>query len=391
MPRWDVHFNMGVKLTDPTIVQRVAEARALASVIRGIPIPPYLQNRLDSLNIIRAVRGTTGIEGAELSEEEVGKVLQAPRGQRVLTPSRAREEQEVRNAEELMVYVAKYVNRWPDAPLTEDLIRRFHKLITRGIDYPRNTPGQYRNFPVRAGGYVPPESGDEVQRLMTEFVNWFNKGTPTNWDPVIRALVAHFYVISIHPFGDGNGRASRAVESYLLYQAGVNARGFYSLANYYYRQRPEYVAHLDYVRFQSDPDLTPFISFALKGLVEELRTVHEEVLAEVQLISFRDFARETLSRAGKLGTPVGERQFMFLLGLTAEPVSLKDLRSRRHPLSAIYSDVTTKTFMRDINFLRKEELVVITGDELRANLDIMTRFTAEVPARRRLLRATRRT
>jgi Fic family protein len=89
---------------------------------------------------------------------------------------------------------------------------------------------------------------------MAEFFKWFNSGSAAHWNPVIRAIVAHFYVISIHPFGDGNGRTSRAVESYLLYQAGVNARGYYSLANYYYRNRPEYVSMLDHVRFVSDPD-----------------------------------------------------------------------------------------------------------------------------------------
>ena len=164
-----------------------------------------------------------------------------------------------------------------------------------------------------AGNYVPPENGEEVRRLMAEFTRWFNTGHAREWDPVIRAIVAHFFVISIHPFGDGNGRTSRAVESYLLYQAGVNARGFYSLANYYYRNRSAYVQGLDNVRFRTDPDLTPFVLFALKGLVEELEIVHQEVIAEVQIISFRDYAREILLDAQKLGKPAGERQLTLLL------------------------------------------------------------------------------
>ena len=45
---------------------------------------------------------------------------------------------------------------------------------------------------------------------------WFAEGKPRTWDPAVRAIAAHFYVISIHPFGDGNGRTSRAVESFLL-------------------------------------------------------------------------------------------------------------------------------------------------------------------------------
>ena len=182
--------------------------------------------------------------------------------------------------------------------------------------------------------------------------------------------------MSIHPFGDGNGRTSRAVESFLLYKAGVNVRGYYSLANYYYQNRSEYIASLNRVRRQDVLDLTPFVSFALKGLVQELEAVHEEVLGEVRIITFRDYARETLASAGKLGTPAGERQLRFLIGLSDNPVSLRDLRSGIDPLSALYRNVTSRTLTRDINSLRQQNLVIAVGDELRANLELMTRFTA---------------
>lgn len=376
MPRWKVHFDMVVNTHHQLVVDRVARVHALASVIRGIPLPPYVQHRLDSLNIVRAVRGTTGIEGSDLSEEEVEKILYSQKSQPVLPQARVREEQEVKNANQLMVIVAQSLETNPGNPISEPMIRVFHKIITDGIDYPNNTPGKYRSHAVRAGTFVPPETGDEVRTLMGQFVQWFNTREPTAWDPIIRAIVAHFFVISIHPFGDGNGRTSRAVESYLLYQAGVNARGYYSLANYYYRMRPEYESMLDMIRFQSDPDMTPFVLFALEGLVEELESVHQEVLDELRIISFRDFARETLSGLGKLGTPIGERQLYFLSEIAKQPLSLKSLRSGKHALSGLYKGKNPRTFLRDIKFLEKHELVIIEGDQIRANLEIMTQFTA---------------
>ena len=384
MPAWSVHFNTTVRTGDPAIVKQDAEVHALAAVIRGIPIPPHVQQRLDQLNISRAVRGTTGIEGTGLSEEEVRLIIEAASDQPVLGGGRIREEQEVRNAHYLMEYVAQWLEKEPEFPITEVLIRTFHEILTYNIDYPRNVPGQYRDHPVSAGEYLPPRTGDEVRSLMTDFISWFNTNVPTTWDPVIRAIVAHIYVISIHPFGDGNGRTARAVESYLLYQAGVNARGYYSLANYYYSKRPEFVGMLDHVRFRSDPDLTPFVAFALTGLVEELKAVHDEVLEEVRVIAFRDFARETLSQQGKMGTPGGERQLYLLHELAEGPVSLRALRLGRHTLSAIYKSVTVKTLLRDINFFKQYDLVLIKGDKLEANLEIMTQVTA-VNAPRSLL------
>ena len=252
----------------------------------------------------------------------------------------------------------------------------FHRTLTEGINYPHNEPGRYRNHSVTVGNYRPPPTGEEVRRLMAEFVQWFNTGLPTHWAPVIRAIVAHFYVVSIHPFGDGNGRTSRAVESFLLYKAGVNVRGYYSLSNYYYENRPEYIANLNRVRQHDVFNLSPFVAFALKGLVQELEAVHTEVLGEVRIIAFRDYARETLAAAGKLGTPAGERQLRLLIGLGDNPGSLKELRSGGHTLSRLYRSVTARTLSRDINALKEQNLIVVTGDEVRANLELMTRFTA---------------
>ena len=129
--------------------------------------------------------------------------------------------------------------REPEAPLTEELVRHLHRTITQDIGYPNNIPGKYRTHPVRVGQYIPPGSGERVKALMAEFISRFNSEPMAYWNPVIRAIVPHFYVLAIHPFGDGNGRTARAVESYLLYQAGINVRGYYSLANYYYRNQPE--------------------------------------------------------------------------------------------------------------------------------------------------------
>lgn len=375
MPRWDVHFNMHVRVDDPEVVRLIARATALASVIRGLPIPPGVQNRIDGLNIMRAVRGTTGIEGTELSEEEVQEVLASPPTEVVLSGGRRREEQEVRNAANLMARVADYLEGYPKAPLTEDVVRGLHRMVTEGIDYPGNVPGRYRARGVTAGDYQCPEH-ERVPALVDEFIQWFNTGPPTTWDPVVRAIVAHFYVVSIHPFADGNGRTSRAVESFLLYQSGVNARGFYSLANFYYRRRPEYIEQLNQARFRWDPDLTPFVRFALEGLVEELEAINQEVIEVMRIIAFRDYARETLTQDRKIGKPGGERLMALLLSLPTGQVSLEDIREGRHPLSRLYRTVTTKTLSRDIHYLEEAGLIVVEKDRISANLAAMQSFTA---------------
>ena len=373
MPTWDVTFDRHIQLDDITLIRSVAEAEAVAKFIRGVPLPPSTRERLDRLNIMRAVRGTTGIEGANLTEEEVGRILEEPHDKPVLPESRAREEQEARNAEAVMRFVANITDEDEGRPLTEEVIREVHRLTTAGIDYPTNEPGVYRSHAVQAGSYVPPRDGTRVERLMAEFVEWANTPPALHWPAVVRAVAAHFYFVSIHPFGDGNGRTARAVESYLLYQSGVNVLGFYSLANFYYRNRAEYIELLNHCRFNEDRDLTPLIRFAIAGLVEELETVREEVIAAITEVAFRDYYRALLQAGGGVSTAVRLRLLTFMEHLGGS-VQEPELLSNRSPLSQIWALVSERTMMRDLERLEDMGLIVRASGTIRPHYEAMSQF-----------------
>jgi Fic family protein len=374
MPAWPIRFDLRVDRDDPALMRALITAEAYAQGIRGIPIPPAAQFRLDRLNILRAVRGTTGIEGSSLSEEEVGRIIDAKDDTAILPHGREREEREARNAARVMRFVSESLTRDPEEPLTESLICQLHRLTTDGIPYPNNIPGEYRHHAVSAGDYVPPRDGADVRQLMTTFVRWLNGDPVRHWHPIVRAVAAHFYFISIHPFGDGNGRTARAIESFLLYQAHINARGFYSLANFYYRNRTEYIETLDEVRFRSKNSLMPFIRFASDGLVQELKTVYDEIIAEATLVAFRDYARSSLQVAGKQGTPAGERMLHLLDALGREPIELITIRRGPHPLYFLYRGLSSRTLTRDLDFLRDTHLIAIEDGRVRARLDVMEQF-----------------
>ncbi len=373
MPAWDVTFDRHIELDDIDLIRSVAEAEAVARFLRGVPLHPAVQQRLDRLNIIRAVRGTTGIEGADLTEEEVARILAEPPDKPVLPASRAREEQEARNAEAVMRFIANVTSGGGDRPLTEDIVRELHRLTTAGIDYPRNEPGVYRSHAVRAGDYVPPRDGATVRRLMAEFAQWLNAPPAANWPPVIRAIAAHFYFVSIHPFGDGNGRTARAIESYLLYQSGVNVLGFYSLANYYYRNRAEYIELLNHCRFNALGDLTPLVRFAVSGLVEELATVRQEVVDAVTLITFRDYYRDILQFSAGINNAVMTRLLVFMENLDG-PIEEADFPSHRNPLAAIWSGLSAKTRARDLARLESLGLIVREHGTIRPHYEAMDQF-----------------
>src|SRR5262245_16232551 len=101
---WTVTFPPTLDLTQPELLRPLARAQALADVIRHVPLPPRTKEKFNRLNILRAVRGTTCIEGAELSESEVEAVVAAGT-EHVLPPSRQHEETEARNAFEVMQFI----------------------------------------------------------------------------------------------------------------------------------------------------------------------------------------------------------------------------------------------------------------------------------------------
>lgn len=370
MPTWDVRFDLHVSFEDADLVRTLALAEALAQMVRRIPMPPAVYDRIDRLNISRAIRGTTGIEGADLSEEEVSRVLSTERN--VLGQARAREEQEARNAAAVMDFVARTLTDGPELPLTEDLVRELHRMTTVGIPYEHNEPGRYRSHSVSVGTYVPPRDREQVADLMRRFFEWLNGGPARAWPAVLRAIAAHFYFISIHPFGDGNGRTARAIESYLLYQAQINVVGFYSLSNFYYRNRPEYVAMLDFVRFESGGSLTPFLKFSVTGLVDELENVREEVLQAVTEIMFKDYVRSVLI-VGLKGSSGGTRM-AILVDHLATPMTSTQIQ-QESDLTLIYRDLSARTLTRDIQFLSKAGLIKRVGRMWQRNLDVMRQFT----------------
>jgi Fic family protein len=76
--------------------------------------------------------------------------------------------------------------------------------------------GKIRKYQVAISGskFLPP-SPVEVIPMLTEFFQWYNKNQ-NKLHPVELAAIAHLKFVTIHPFGDGNGRVSRLVMNFIL-------------------------------------------------------------------------------------------------------------------------------------------------------------------------------
>jgi Fic family protein len=103
-------------------------------------------------------------------------------------------------------------------PIAERTLRQIHALVLKGID--DDEAGRYRRGQVRISGsdFIPPDPA-AVPGLMRDFVAEPTTDLP-HLSPVESAALAHFKLVDIHPFTDGNGRTARLLMNLLLLRAG---------------------------------------------------------------------------------------------------------------------------------------------------------------------------
>ena len=132
------------------------------------------------------------------------------------------------------------------------------------------------------------------------FLQWFN-AAPAG-DAIIHAALAHLWLVTLHPFDDGNGRISRAVGDMALARAEGTAQRFYSLSAQIQRQRKQYYDQLEATQ-RGTLDVTPWLEWFLGCL---LRAVQG---ADGLLVGVLDKAQFWQRWAG---TPMNARQTLML-------------------------------------------------------------------------------
>lgn len=83
-----------------------------------------------------------------------------------------------------------------------------------------------------------------LQQEISQFIKWWN-GESLKIDGLLRAGVAHFYFVTIHPFEDGNGRIARALTDMALAQDEKSGERFYSLSSRINMERNNYYQALE--------------------------------------------------------------------------------------------------------------------------------------------------
>ncbi|MBW2736807.1 MAG: Fic family protein [Deltaproteobacteria bacterium] len=171
-------------------------------------------------------------------------------------------------------------------PISAGLIKELNALLLSGVRLTTAiseqgqrvqkpaTPGAYKklsNHVLQPDGtihhYAEPL---EVPLLMDELVTWVDENIGSS-HPALVGAVAHYNMVRIHPFDDGNGRGARILMNLLL------MRGGFLPAIIRFEERERYIETI----VQADKgQLNPFVSFMLDALIE----TQEGVLADLSRV-----------------------------------------------------------------------------------------------------------
>jgi len=172
---------------------------------------------------IESAASSTRIEGAELSDEEVARVLGGLR----VDSFRSRDEAEVLGYGELLTLIYE---SHAELPLTENHIKQLHGILLRHTANDARHRGEYKRVPNdvvarhadgRTEVVFQTATPFDTPRRMTELVEGTNAALAEDEVPAL-LVIARFVVefLAIHPFQDGNGRLSRALTTLLLLRTG---------------------------------------------------------------------------------------------------------------------------------------------------------------------------
>jgi len=192
------------------IIRRIQEKKQRLDSYK--PLPESIYKNMEEWFRIELTYTSNAVEGNTLTRQETALIVEE--GITVEGKS-ITEHLEAVNHAKAFDFVRKLADK-KIGNITESTILDIHSIILEKIDYAN--AGRYRNVLVRiAGSRVTLPNAIKVPDLMKEFINYLHG---ENNDVIKLAADAHFKLVTIHPFIDGNGRTARLLMNLILMQKG---------------------------------------------------------------------------------------------------------------------------------------------------------------------------
>jgi Fic family protein len=188
-----------------------------------------------------------------------------------------------------------------DKPLSLGLVRELHAILMDGVRCSEKRPGEFRTIQNQIGRparFVPPPPVF-LPEALGDFENYL-RGVDDEFDPLVKAFIAHYQFEAIHPFGDGSGRVGRLLLSLMIAEWCRLSNQWLYMSAFFEKRKHEYMDLLLGVSTHGSWDL--WIQFCLEGVVEQ--SLDTEKRCDKLLAAHRDFHKRLKGGSVRLSTMV---------------------------------------------------------------------------------------
>ena len=340
------------------LIGPLTDAKAAVQSLKTVPFQKDWVQKLQYVQLKREVAGTSRIEGADFTDNELEAALNES-SEELFT----RSQKQARAAKNTYRWIAQLEDEYP---INEKLIFEVHRRIITAADDDHCPPGVLRDKDQNVTFGVPSHRGAEGgAQCKAMFINLMQaiQHEFKYHDLLIQALALHYHLAAIHPFLDGNGRTARAVEALVLQRVGLRDSAFIAMSNYYYDEKIDYLKVLTETR-AGRHDLTPFLAFGLRGITIQCKRLFNEINKHVSKALYRNLMFNLFSRLEtKRKRVIAHRQLEILkILLDCETIEWRALigktrnvyDSLKNPLIALVRDLHQLSHLGAIFIAQKE-------------------------------------
>ena len=310
--------------------------------------PRRWSGSLRKATLARAIRGSNSIEGYDATLQEAIAAVEEEE------PFEERTEtwQAINGYRAAMTYVLQTAQD-PTFEFGKQLLKSLHFMMMQ-FDMTKR-PGQWRTGPIYVVDERLPDpiyeapGAEEADGLIDELVGYVRSDDSASI--LVKAAMAHLNLAMIHPFKDGNGRMTRALQTLVLARDGLVHPVFSSIEEWLGANTPAYYAVLQRMSdgtWSPGYDALPWVRFCLKAHYQQAFTLirrHEEYELLFERIE-RTIARQALN--GRMAVP------LFDAALGARITNAKYQRD---------ADVSVHVATRDLRTLVGEGLLDPVGEK----------------------------
>ncbi|MFA5485231.1 MAG: Fic family protein [Candidatus Pacearchaeota archaeon] len=216
-------------------------------------MPISARKKSKDIFAIKFTYNTQRIEGSTLSLKDTAQLLEEG-----LTPS-ARPIDDVKETGSHKIVFEDMMECEKD--LSMQMVLKWNKKLLE--ETKPDIAGKIRNYQVAiAQSKFTPPLAIEIESLLYDFFKWYNQNK-SKLHPVELATLVHLKFVTIHPFGDGNGRISRLMMNFIL------KRNRFPLLDIPYTKRDSYYNALE--RSQVNRDDNIFIQWIFRRYLAEYK------------------------------------------------------------------------------------------------------------------------